>query len=238
MESLEKVIRELPVEHQEYLKRYFKNAPDWLLESLRVVNVPANTSFIEEGEEVDSIYFLIKGKVSAMEERVLDVVYKHYEFYPVEVFGAMELIGEIDYYMTTLTAVEDCVFLKTSCKKYDKWLSEDSNVFRIQAAQIERYLLKQARKERLNVLLGGTERVALMLCHSYELLAENTTKTVAVGRKEFVEKTGLSERSVTRILKDFEAKQLISRKGWDVVVTFEQYLKVKELLDDRVYVSE
>lgn len=238
MRNWEKLVESLQVEQREYLKQYLKNAPEWLLDSFQIINLPVNTTFVEEGEPAESIYILLKGKVSAVEERVFEIVYRHYEFYPIEVLGAMELIGEMDEYMTTLITEEKCVLLKTSREKYDRWLSEDHNAFRMQAAKIERYLLKQARKERLNLLLGGTERVAMMLCHSYEMLSEGLSKTVCVGRKEVFEKTGLSERTVTRVLKDLEAKSYISRKGWSVKVSFEQYQKLKEMLENIIYHAE
>lgn len=235
MRIWEKVVDTLQVDQKAYLNRYFKDAPEWILDSFQLVKIPPNTVFIEEGEQVEGIFILIKGKVSAMEERVLEMVYKHYEFYPIEVFGAMELIGELDEYMTTLVATEECVLLKTSRAKYERWLSEDHNAFRMQAARIERYLLTQARKERLNVLLGGVERVIMMLCHSYEVLAENSIKSVCVSRKEVFEKTGLSERTVTRVLKDLESKSYISRRGWDIIISFDQYQVLKELLENTVY---
>ena len=238
MRDWEKFAESLPDEQREYLKKYLKNAPDWLLDSFQMITVSANAAFVEEGEPADSIYILIKGKVSAIEERVFEIVYRHYEFYPIEVFGALELIGEFEEYMTTLIAEEKCILLKTSREKYERWLSEDHNAFRMQSAKIERYLLKQARKERLNLLLGGTERVAMMLCRSYEVLSEGVSKAVCVGRREVFEKTGLSERTVTRVLKDLEAKSYISRQGWNVIISFEQYQKLKEMLEDIIYHAE
>ena len=234
MGNLETSIKSLPCDEQEYLKRYFANAPDWLIDSFQILNVPAETAFVEEGEEANSIYILLKGRVRAIDYRVFDIVYRHYVWYPVEVFGAMEIIGEMDLYMATLDTLDDCVMLKASRKIYERWLNEDLNAYRMQASRIERYLLKQVRKERLNVLLSGTERVAVMLLRLYELYAENETTTICISRKEFVETTGLSERTVTRILKDYEAKGMISRKGWDVVMTFEQYEKIKESLGERI----
>lgn len=238
MRSWEKVVENLPADQRAYLKNYLKNAPDWLLDSFHIVNISANTVFIEEGEPAEGIYILLKGKVSAMEERVLEITYKHYEFSPIEVFGAMELIGEMDEYMTTLLTIDNCIFMKTSRTRYEQWLMEDPGAFRMQSARIERYLLAQVRKERLNVLLGGMERVTMLLCHRYEILAENSTACVCISRKDVFERTGLSERTVTRLLKGLEAKNYISRKGWDIRVSFEQYQKLKEMLENTVYMAE
>jgi CRP/FNR family cyclic AMP-dependent transcriptional regulator len=75
----------------------------------------------------------------------------------------------------------------------------------------------------------------MMLCHSYELLSEGLPITVCVSRREVFEKTGVSERTITRVLKDFETKKYISRQGWDILISFDQYLKLKEILENIVY---
>ena len=231
MKRIEEFIKTLPCDAQDFLRQYFRNAPRWLMESFRMIEMPADQRFVEEGADADSVYILLKGRVSAIDYRVFDAVYKHYEFYPVEVFGAMEIIGEIESYMTTLTTVETSAFLKTSRRLYKKWLDEDDNAFRMQAHKIEVSLLRQVRKERLNVLLGGTERVEMMLCNLYEACSADRNSTVYLSRRQFVETTGLSERTVSRILKDFEMKGLLSRKGWDIVVTPDQYQKMREELN-------
>ena len=231
MDRIEDIIKVLPTEAQNFIKSYFGNAPQWMLDSLQLVNIGGNQVFIEEGFSADSVYFLLKGRVSAMDHRVLDMVYKHYEFKPIEIFGAMECTGGIEKYLTTLMTEEDCVFLRTSRKVYEKWLEEDHVAFRIQAKITEEFLLTQVRRERLNVLLGGAERVKLMMREMYENCANKQEGTVYLGRRKFVERTGLSERTVTRILKDFESKGLLSRRGWDVVISAEQYQMVKEELE-------
>ncbi len=231
MTKLEKVLAELPSEHREYFKDYFKNASQELMNSFCVLEMQANTIFIEEGGKADSVYILLKGKVNAVDYRVLENIYKHFEFYPIEVFGAMEIIGELDYYTATLVTVENSVLVKTTRMQFDKFLKENFDVFRKQAAIIQNYLLRQTRKERLNVLLSGNDRMALLLTQMYKRIAGKTHPEISIERKEFGDTTGLSERTVTRILKSFEEKELISRKGWDIRINYEQYLKLKEILE-------
>lgn len=237
MGDLEKVIAKLSVERQDFLKNYFKYAPQWLFDNFQVVEFPANKTFVKEGDKADVVYILLDGKVLAIDYRVFEIVYRHYEFCPIEALGSMEIIGDLEYYMTTLKTVEKSIFLKISRQIFEKWLNEDNNAYRIQSAKIERYLLKQVRRERLNVLLNGTERVAIMLVRLYEACAANDTTIICINRKEFVETTGLSDRTVTRILKDFEQKKLVSRRGWDVVVNYEQYMEIKKRIDDKVDVG-
>lgn len=233
MDRIEDIIKILPIEELEYVKKYFGNAPQWLLDSLHVVNIKGNQVFVEEGFDADSVFFLLKGKVSAIDRRVLEMVYKHYEFNPIEIFGAMECTSGMEKYLTTLMTEEESVFLKINRKVYEKWLEEDNMAFRMQAKRTEEFLLKQVRRERLNVLLGGLDRVKLMMCELYEGCNAKENGTVYLSRRQFVERTGLSERTVTRILKELESKEILSRRGWDVVISAEQYQKVRKELDVR-----
>ena len=94
------------------------------------------------------------------------------------------------------------------------------------------YLLDQSRKERLYVLLPGNERVYLILANLYETYGKFDTYSVYMSRKDFSEVTGLSERTITRALKELEEKKLITRNGWNIVMTWNQYKQIKELMKE------
>ena len=49
-----------------------------------------------------------------------------------------------------------------------------------------------------------------------------------------METTGLSERTITRILKEMEEKKVIHRKGWEIIISFEQYQEIKKMIDLRI----
>lgn len=50
MRDWEKFAESLSVEQGEYLKKYLKNVPNWLLDSFQMITVSANAAFVEEGE--------------------------------------------------------------------------------------------------------------------------------------------------------------------------------------------
>lgn len=51
-----------------------------------------------------------------------------------------------------------------------------------------------------------------------------------LSRKDFSEVTGVSERTITRALKELEEQGLISRDGWNIVMTWEQYQRIRKLV--------
>lgn len=234
MSRIDELLKNCDINNQTYLKKYFQNAPEWILNSFWSINLSKGTAFIEEGERAEDVYILVKGKVLAVDYRVREIVYGYFEFHPIEVFGALEIMGNMEKYKTTLVTVEDSIFLKIKSKKFEKWLRNDANAFQMQTEKIGCYLVEQARKERLNVLLKATERIAIVLIRMYEMYADNGKSTMYLSRKDFMETTGLSERTVTRTLKEFETNGIITRSGWDIVLTKEQYFQLKELVDHKI----
>ena len=102
MSEAEEIIRKLNTEQRNYLNRYFAHAPESVTGSMQVVRMPEGMTFIQEGMPVDKVYVLLKGCVSAVDYRVRETVYGFCHFNPIETFGAMEILGHMDQYRTTL----------------------------------------------------------------------------------------------------------------------------------------
>lgn len=234
MSEAEALIRKLDTENQIYLRRYFANAPRWLMESFQVVRIPKGTAFIRESEKADTVYILMRGSVVAVDYRVQEMAYGFITFRPIEVFGAMEILVDMDTFKTTLETAKDSVFLKISREIFEKWIKNDMDAFQMQTKKTGRYLIEEARKERLYVLVQGVDRIYLTLYEWYQTYGNGETCSIYISRKNFAEMTGLSERTITRTLKDLEAKKYISRQGWNILMTREQYLLIKALIEDKI----
>lgn len=230
----QKQIEKLDPEKADYLKRYFAGAPRWLLEQFQVIEVPAGTVFIHEGELAERVYVLLQGQVSAVDYRVQEAVYGFFQFYPIELFGVMEILGGMERYKTSLAAVEKSIFLRIGRDQYERWLKSDSNAFQMETKEIVNYLLEQARKERLYVLLSGNQRVYQVLIKLYKSYEENGTYSAYISRKDFSEMTGLSERTITRAIKSLVSEGYITKKGWNITMDSSQYQRLKALADAKM----
>ena len=234
MEEMKRLIEKCDKSCVEDLKRSLSGAPDWLLEAFQVISVEAGSTFISEGEKAQKIFILIKGRVTAVDYRVRETAYNYFEYTPLEVLGALEILVGQENYMTSLVAAKNCVFLKISRDLFEKWLNMDIRAFRMLTKEVSRRLIREARRERLNVLLKAKERIAMILIRKYEGSPEAEKLQMYLSRKEIMDITGLSERTVTRTLKEFETNGEITRSGWDIVLTREQYLNLRELVDDKL----
>ena len=233
-----RLIQKLERQHRVYLETYFAGAPFWLMDAFQVVHMPKNRTFITEGEPAEDIYILLKGTVVAEEHRVKDMTYGFIRFFPIEVFGVMELMLEMEEYRTTLVTTTESVFLFFFRKLFGKWFEHDFCAYRMECKKVGRYLLEQARKERLYVLLQGVERIYLVLYKMYQSYAGNGKCSLYMSRKDFTETAGVSERTVTRTLKSLEEKGCITRDGWKIRIDEQQYGMIRELLEDKMYEFE
>ena len=127
-----KLIQQLNKQDRDYLETYFAGAPFWLMEAFQIIRFPGNKTFITEGDPAVEIYILLKGSVVAEEHRVKDMTYGFIRFIPIEVFGVMELMFEMNEYQTTLVTAADCLFLKTSRDAFRKWFEHDFCAYRME----------------------------------------------------------------------------------------------------------
>lgn len=234
MYDVKRVIGELGEESREYLTEYFKSAPAWLMNAMQVIKIRKDQAFICEGEAADKVYILLKGKVTGIDYRVKETAYGYLKFHPVEVFGAMEIILNMDKYRTTLQTVENSLFLRVDREKFSKWMNHDINAYRMSSEKTCGFLLEEVRKERLYVLIQGVERIYLALYELYQMYEHGGTCNIYVSRRDFTQITGVSERTVTRTITALVNKGYLSKDGWNIVITREQSKKIKALIENKI----
>lgn len=227
-------IKKLDRESRIYLEQFFSGAPSWLMDEFQIVRMAKNRTFITEGDRSDRVYILLEGVVLAVDRRVQEMAYGFIRFHPTEAFGVMEIILGLKEYKTTLMTTTDCVFLKVSRDKFEKWIQNDIRAFRTEAKKVGTYLLEEVRKERLYVMLQGGDRVYLVLHELYQTYARDGVLSFYMSRKDFSETTGVSERTITRTLKELEQKGCITREGRNLLITPEQYRMIEAVIRDKM----
>ncbi len=220
----------LDKEQREYLNRYLSNAPRWFLESMQIVRKEKNSIFIQEGSEVDNVYILTEGIVRAIDYRILGIVYDYMWFYSVKVFGAMEILLKMENYKTTLMTVTPCTMLVIPKNTFEKWMLNDMNALHMEIESMGRYLLEQARKERLFLFLQGIDRIIYLFSQFYEQNGGNTQCIINLTRKDLSERSGLSIKTINRSIKKLEDSGYISRDGNKIIISNDQFLAMKKYL--------
>ncbi len=223
-------INKLSGDRRDYLNRYLSNAPRWFLESMELVKKDKNSIFIEEGKEIKFVYILIEGTVRAIDYRIFGIVYDYNWFDKVKTFGAMEILLKIEQFKTTLMTVTPCTMLKISRSKYEAWMLNDMNALHMEIEDMGKSLLEQARKERVFLFLQGMDRILYLFTEIYENSKENNQIMISQTRKEISERTGLSIKTINRSIKKMVENGFIIKKGTKIIITKEEYVKIKEYL--------
>ena len=89
-------MRELKKDRREAIEQFFQNAPDWLLESFRVVELDKNVVFIRENQPVDTVHIIARGMFKITDYRVYGIAYDFMQFDGINAMGGMELIMDMD----------------------------------------------------------------------------------------------------------------------------------------------
>lgn len=217
-------------EEKDYLNKYLLNAPMWILDSFQIVNMEKNHVFIRENSEVDMVYILVEGIVKAIDYRIFGIKYDYMRFYPVKVFGTMEILLEFERYMTTLITVTPCKMLVISKNKFEEWIKKDINALLLESKTLCAYLLEQARRERVFLFVHGIDRIILLFIEFYEQMAQNKKCILKLTRQDIADCSGLSIKTINRSVKKMQEEGYIGREGNSIIISEKQYLKMKEYI--------
>ncbi len=211
-------------------EEYFKTAPLWLLEGFQVEKMDAATVFVKEDDPVELVYFIVKGMIEAIDYRFLGVEYEFMRLNKLYAIGGMEVIMELPRYKTTLRTASRCTMLKLPSKLFSKWLATDIRALKSEAKLTGEVLLEESRQNRAMLFLQGADRLAMLLVQRYEHYAKNGLLVIKSSRQDLSNVVGLSVKTINRAVKKFTEDEMISKVGNKLVVSEEQYGRLKQMV--------
>lgn len=219
---------------KKYFLEYFSNAPVWLIDSMQVLELNSDVTFIKEGESAKNIFFLVTGIVEAIDLRVHGEMFNYKHFKEIYAFGGMEVILDVDKYMTTLKTTTKCTFVKIPRKLYENWLYSDTEALKRESKMVACNLLNEGRNERLLLFIQGADRLAFLLIKRYEDYNVNGKLRLDYDRQNIADATGMCIKTVSRAIKQLEDNGLVTRDNRKIVIDSEQYKKLKEIVLEKL----
>ena len=165
-------MRELKKDRREAIEQFFQNAPDWLLESFRVVELDKNVVFIRENQPVDTVHIIARGMFKITDYRVYGIAYDFMQFDGINAMGGMELIMDMDTYQATLQTITPCTSIRIPADVYARWLRTDIRALKQEAKIMGQYLYEQGVTSRTYMFVPGTDRLAVLFEHRYKKYAK------------------------------------------------------------------
>jgi CRP/FNR family cyclic AMP-dependent transcriptional regulator len=219
---------------REQIETYFRTAPVWLLDSIKILNLGKNEIFVREDEPVDTVYIIGKGKIKGVDLRMFGITYDFMTFDGIYAMGGMEVVMDLDKYRTTLQTVEPCTLISIPKSKFEKWLKTDIKALKQEAKKISEYLLVEARQGRTFLFLYGKDRLCLIFTQRYEDAAKDGIYEVRSTRQQLALESGLSVKTVNRAVKTMEEDEWISRKGNKILINKKQYEQMKKVVSELI----
>ena len=166
------IMRELKKERREEVEQFFQDAPDWLLDSFRVVELDKNVVFIRENQPVDTVHIIVRGMFKITDYRVYGIAYDFMQFDGINAMGGMELIMDLDTYQATLQTITPCTSIRIPADVYARWLRTDIRALKQEAKIMGHYLYEQGVTSRTYMFVPGTDRVAVLFEHRYKKICK------------------------------------------------------------------
>lgn len=225
-------LKNIDKERREQFEEYFSTAPKWLLDSFQIVEMEKGVTLVRENAPVDRVYIIGKGAVKGVDFRIYGVEYDFMHFDGVYGMGAMEIVLGEDVYRTTLETLTPCTVIRIPKEQFEKWLMSDIKALRQESRAIGKYLLEEVRNTRLNLFLKGTDRLAILFTRFYEKYGGKGELKITYTRTELSEISGLCVKTINRSVQRFEEEGLVGRKGSKVTVNWEQYQRLRGIVDE------
>lgn len=225
-------IESLPDTTKNFMADLFSNAPLSIFQAMRLEEYKKGEVFIRETAPADKVYFLIRGRVQAVENRVLGISYNFTHYNAFESFGTMEILLDYDAYRATLVADTDCQFLVLTREDYARWTETDSHALKLISKETCEYLLEEARKDRLLRFLSGKDSLMMLFMKEYEeMMDDNDICRFTLTRQQLSEFSGLSLRTVNRAIQTIEEEGYVQHSRGHFQINAEQYNRIKKYIN-------
>ena len=182
---------------------------------------PAKKKIIHEGDNPQSLYYIIKGSVSVQTENEegAEIILAYLN--SGDFFGEAGLFKEDIDRSAMIVAKSDCEIAEISYAQFRSLVKEDPEILFILSGQVFDRLIKTSQKVRDLIFLDVSGRIArtlLELSQQPDAMTHPDGMQIKITRQDIAKIVGCSREMAGRVLKELEADGLISAHGKTIVV--------------------
>ena len=232
------VFNELPPKKRAYMNLLFQNCSEEVKYYMTLTEVEADTTLIKAGERCNNIYIILSGKVTGIDWPINERAYSFKDFGPGDFFGEIECFADLLYYRISVVTVTKCRVLTIPAAFYMEWIQNDAEALYSRTKVNMRRLITQTTDARRYLFLEAKERLVLYLVRKYEQKAANS-KIIDMNlnqtRTQLAEEIGFSTKTLSINIKILEEKGFIRVNKGKILITEEEYQRMKRYIDQHIY---
>ena len=227
-------IQDVSGDRREYFLNLFRNTSDETLDQIVHTEVKKGQYILKAGAPADTVYFLLKGRVTGEAYTNRGRTYSFMDFSQMWVLGDYELFYDCEEYNISIRAEQDCSLMILPRQHYQNWVRSDANALYLRLQNMLSVLTFERRIDRESLQKSSKERLAMILVRFYETGSKDRfgTYIVQYTQTELADKTGVNLRSVQRSIASLRDDGLVSLKSGKMIINSEQYIKLKQYTEE------
>jgi len=204
---------------------FFCNLPESdlsIFESLKITNAyPKGSTLFMEGQPSNGVYMLCQGKVKLSTcSRDGKVIILHIAE-AGEVLGLSPMISD-SVHVATAEVIEDCQVNFIRNEDFREFLKKNSEACMSAVKQLSsNYQTAYLQICSLGLSTSVSDKLAKLFlgwCKTVSDESNTIHLKVSYTHEEIAEMIGTSRETVTRLLKEFKERKLVTRKGSDLII--------------------
>lgn len=213
--------------HGAFFESFVRYMPAGLIPYLHIKKYESYENLIYSNERSKVIFFLMKGTLYALEERIRSQSLIFTELHPVEIIGDFELFADMSDSYASVIAAGPCECLTIPSNIYYKWISGNSSALFYRIKKLIMLLGDQSAAQRQFFFMDYQTRCALILLQIS--LADKTGEMkLQITREQLSDRVGCSLRTCKRIISSFEREGLISIEHGKIKIDARQKMRLIE----------
>jgi len=182
---------------------------------------PAKKNIIHEGDQSNTLYYIIDGAVTVQAEDpegsgIILAYLNSGDF-----FGEMALFDETFQRSALVVAKRECEIAEITYDRFRELFKEDYQILEMLAKQMATRLLKTSQSVKNLMTLDVTGRIAsalLDLTKQPDAMTHPDGMQISITRQDIAKIVGCSREMAGRVLKELEENGLISAHGKTIVI--------------------
>lgn len=202
------------------------------LKLLDLFELQQGEKLCEVGDEFNTLYFLVKGKIKVYTTR------SNGKSLLIRFYSPLSIIGEVEYVTkkparNAVETVTDCIFISISYENLNRHYYERPDFLHFILAHMSKRLHTSSNTSSINLLTNVENRLASYLLSTYCVEREHADEIKTSKLTETADMLGTSYRHLNRVIKELCARDIIEKKSGRILIKDQAALE--EIADGNIY---